>query len=106
MLPRRKKINYQEVASDEDQDPEEERILKKQKMEKKKQVPEWKDLKQVSWEEGDEPLGRLPNEILDLVISVDSDLDVSRYFQVDLDKRTRKGKGRDGKGGRCGRDLS
>ena len=106
VVQRRKKINYQEVPSDEDMDSEEERVIKKQKMEKKKQVPEWKDLKQVSWEEGDEPLGRLPNEILDLVISADSDLDVSKHLSVFL--RAERWIGRAGKvdaGGIASREL-
>lgn len=89
----RKRINYQEIPSDEDLDSEEERVVKKHKKEKepKPRLPEWKDLQDVHWEEGDEFLGRFPNEILDLIISVDSDLDVSSSMNLDLDRWEQEG---------------
>lgn len=69
-------------------------------------MPEWEDLKQVSWEEGDEPLGRLPNEILDLVISEDSDLDVSKQLSVCLRAERRIGRaGEVDAGGIASREL-
>lgn len=89
----RKRINYQEIPSDEDLDSEEERVVKKHKKEKepKPRLPEWKDLQDVHWEEGDEVLGRFPNEILDFIISVDSDLDVSISMNLDLDRWEQEG---------------
>ncbi|KAL7418178.1 hypothetical protein BDY24DRAFT_12013 [Mrakia frigida] len=63
----------------------EKKVLVRRVVEKK--IAVWKDIGE--WQEGDDPLGRFPVEVLDLIISIDSDLDVSTG-------------GRGKEGGRCG----
>ncbi|KAL7409640.1 hypothetical protein BDY24DRAFT_402511 [Mrakia frigida] len=53
---------------------------KKPKGPRVKKVAVWKDIKK--WNEGDDPLGRFPIEVLNLIISIDTNLDLRDHLAL------------------------
>ncbi|KAL7415660.1 hypothetical protein BDY24DRAFT_381811 [Mrakia frigida] len=76
--------DYSGTDGEEDGEPSRKKARpeKKERVKKPlaKKVAVWKDIKK--WKEGDDPLGLFPLEVLDLIISVDSDLDLRDHLAL------------------------